>query len=408
MKLFDELVWRGLVKDVSSPEIAEKINNGGVTFYIGTDPTGDSMHIGHFCSFSIAQRLKNGGHNPILLIGGATGLIGDPKPSAERSIITYEEVKKNVDGLTKQVKEIYGFDVVNNYDWSKDINFIDYLRDFGKYFSVNYMLDKDIIKRRLDTGITYTEFSYMLMQALDFLWLYENKNCTMQIAGSDQWGNITSGIELIRKKIGKEAYGFTGPLITDSQGVKFGKTEGNALWLDKNKTSSYELYQFLINAEDEMIIEYLKKLSFLSVEEIMELEIKHKEHPELREAHKALAKDVISFLHSEEDYNIAVKISEILFSGEITKLTKDEINIAFKDMPFLKLNEEKNIIDALVESEACSSKREAREFITNGSITLNGEKITDLEFLINKDNAIDKELVIIRRGKKKYYLLKFS
>ena len=408
MKLFDELVWRGLVKDVSNPEIAEKINNGGVTFYIGTDPTGDSMHIGHFCSFSIAQRLKNGGHNPILLIGGATGLIGDPKPSAERSIITYDEVKKNVDGLTKQVKELYGFDVVNNYDWSKDINFIDYLRDFGKYFGVNYMLDKDIIKRRLDTGITYTEFSYMIMQALDFLWLYENKNCTMQIAGSDQWGNITAGIELIRKKLGKEAYGFTGPLITDSQGVKFGKTEGNALWLDKNKTSSYELYQFLINSEDEMIIEYLKKLSFLSIEEIMDLEIKHKEHPELREAHKALAKNVISFLHSEEDYNIAVKISEILFSGEINKLTKEELTIAFKDMPFLKLNEEKNIIDVLVESEACSSKREAREFITNGSITLNGEKITDLEFLINKDIAIDEELVIIRRGKKKYYLLKFS
>ena len=407
MKLFDELKWRGLIKDVSSPEIEEKINSGGITFYIGTDPTGDSMHIGHFCSFSIAKRLKDGGHNPILLIGGATGLIGDPKPSAERAIISYEQVKHNVEGLTNQVKKIYGFDVVNNYEWSKDINFINYLRDYGKYFSINYMLDKDIIQRRLESGITYTEFSYMIMQALDFLWLYENRNCTMQVAGSDQWGNITAGIELIRKKLGIEVYGFTGPLITDSQGIKFGKTEGNAIWLDKTQTSSYELYQFLINSEDEMIIEYLKKLSFLSVEEIIELEKKHKENPEERSAHKALAKNVITFLHSEEDYNKAVKISESLFSGDIKDLSLEDIKAGFKDVPTIELKEEKTLIDVMVENNIAVSRREVREFLSSGTITINGDKIVDENMILNKEIAIEKEVIILRRGKKKYYIIKF-
>ena len=222
MKAYEDLKWRGLIQDISSPDLEEKLNNEKLTFYIGTDPTADSMHIGHFSSFLIASRLKKYGHNPVLLIGGATGLIGDPKPTAERKMITKEEVAKNVKGLTKQAKEIFGCEVVNNYDWCKDINFIDFLRDYGKFFNINYMLNKDIIKRRLDTGITYTEFSYMIMQSLDFLHLYENKNVTLQVAGSDQWGNITAGIELIRKKTGKEVYGMTMPLVTDSQGKKFG------------------------------------------------------------------------------------------------------------------------------------------------------------------------------------------
>ena len=242
MKLFDELKWRGLIKDAAGEDLEEKLNAGDMTFYIGTDPTADSMHIGHYSSFLISKRLARAGHHPILLVGGATGRIGDPRPTAEREMKSYEEIEHNIKGLRKQAEEIFGFEVVNNYDWSKDVNFIDFLRDYGKYFNVNYMLDKDTIKRRLETGITYTEFSYMIMQAMDFLHLFETKNCVMQVAGSDQWGNITAGIDLIRKKTGKEAYAFTMPLILDANGEKFGKSAGNALWLDKNKTSSYELY----------------------------------------------------------------------------------------------------------------------------------------------------------------------
>ena len=238
MGIYEELEWRGLIKDISDPALKEKLNAGGLTFYIGTDPTGDSLHIGHFSSFLISKRLKDAGHNPILLIGGATGLIGDPKPDSERPMITHETVNHNIECLKDQANKIFGFEVVNNYDWSKDINFIDFLRDFGKFFNINYMLGKDIVRRRLDLGITYTEFSYMIMQALDFWWLYENKNCTLQVAGQDQWGNITAGIELIRKKSQGEAYAFTMPLLTKSDGSKFGKTNGQAVWLDINKTSS--------------------------------------------------------------------------------------------------------------------------------------------------------------------------
>ena len=237
MKLYDDLKWRGLINDISSPDLEEKLNQGGMTFYIGTDPTGDSMHIGHFSSFLICKRLADAGHHPILLVGGGTGLIGDPKPTAERPMITKEMVEHNFKKLKEQAQRIFGFEVVNNYDWCKDINFIDFLRDYGKYFNINYMLNKDIVRRRLDSGITYTEFSYMIIQALDFLYLYEHRNCTMQVAGQDQWGNITAGIELIRKKLGKEAYAFTMPLITKSDGTKFGKSEGGAIWLDKEKTN---------------------------------------------------------------------------------------------------------------------------------------------------------------------------
>ena len=321
MKIYDELVWRGLIKDVSSPDLEEKLNNGGMTFYIGTDPTGDSLHIGHFSSFLISKRLKEAGHNPILLVGGATGLIGDPKPDTERPMITKETVEHNFACLKKQAKDLFGFEVVNNYDWSKDLNFIDFLRDYGKYFNINYMLNKDIVKRRLDAGITYTEFSYMIMQAMDFEWLYNNKNCVMQVAGQDQWGNITAGIELIRKKDGKEAYGFTMPLLTKSDGTKFGKTNGKAIWLDREKTSPYEMYQFFINSEDDKVIDYLKFLTFLTPEEIMELEEKNKTQPHLREAHQALAREVITFLHGAEAYEEAVNISKMLFSGEIQSLT---------------------------------------------------------------------------------------
>ena len=404
MNCFEDLKWRGLIKDISSEEIKNKLNNESVTFYIGTDPTADSMHIGHFSSFLIATRLAKYGHKPILLVGGATGLIGDPKPSAERQMITREQVEANVEGLTKQASEIFGFEVVNNYDWIKDINTIDFLRDYGKFINVNYMLDKDIISRRLESGITFCEFAYTILQGLDFVTLYENKGVTLEVAGSDQWGNITTGIELARKKLGVELYGMTMPLVLDNRGVKFGKTEGNALWLDKNKTSSYELYQYLINSDDTVVIDYLKKLTFLTKEDIENIEKEHNECPEKRIAQKKLAEEVITFLHGKDEYLKAVNISECLFSGNISKLSASDIKTGLKEVPTFKIESSVTLLDLLVDNKICSSKREARELISGNSISINGNKITDLDYVINKDIAIDNEIVVIRRGKKKYYI----
>ena len=406
MTFFEELQWRGLIKDVAGADIADKLNNEKITFYWGTDPTADSLHLGHYSSLVTAKRLAKYGHHPILLCGGATGLIGDPRPTAEREIITKEQLNKNLLGIKKQVTEIFDgkAEVVNNYDWFKGYEYTDVLRDVGKYITVNYMLDKDIIKRRLETGITFAEFAYMIIQGYDFLWLYQNKNCIMQVEGSDQWGNITTGIDLIKKKLGKDAYAFTMPLVVDKYGNKFGKSEGNALWLDEEKTSSYELYQYLINVDDEMVIDYLKIFTFLSVDEIKELEKKHKEHPELREAHKALAREVIVDLHGEESYNEAIKISEALFSGDIKSFTSKDIEVAFKGLKPFTISEDLNIIDLLVNSSVCSSKREAREFVSNGSITLNGEKVTSLDYVLTKDKCIDSKYIVIRRGKKKYFI----
>ena len=404
MNCFEDLKWRGLIKDISSEEIANKLNNESVTFYIGTDPTADSMHIGHFSSFLIATRLAKYGHKPILLVGGATGLIGDPKPSAERQMITREQVEANVEGLTKQASDIFGFEVVNNYDWIKDINTIDFLRDYGKYINVNYMLDKDIINRRLESGITFCEFAYTILQGLDFVTLYEKKGVTLEVAGSDQWGNITTGIELARKKLGVELYGMTMPLVLDNRGVKFGKTEGNALWLDKNKTSSYELYQYLINSDDTVVIDYLKKLTFLTKEEIENIEKEHNECPEKRIAQKKLAEEVITFLHGKDEYNKAVNISECLFSGDISNLSATDIKTGLKEVPTFKIEGSVSLLELLVDNKICSSKREARELISGNSISINGNKITDLDYVINKDIAIDSEIIVIRRGKKKYYI----
>ena len=408
MNCFEDLKYRGLVKDISSPELENKLNNESLTFYIGTDPTADSMHIGHFSSFLIATRLAKYGHKPILLIGGATGLIGDPKPTKERAMITKEEVNKNVEGLTKQAKEIFGFEVVNNYDWTKDISIIDFLRDYGKYINVNYMLDKDIISRRLESGITFAEFAYGLLQGMDFVHLYEDKNVTLQVAGSDQWGNITTGIELGRKMKDVELFGMTMPLVLDANGVKFGKTEGNALWLDKNKTSSYELYQYLINSDDTCVIDYLKKLTFLSKEEIEEIEKIHNQKPEERIAQKKLACEVITFLHGEEEYQKALKISESLFSGDIKKLSYDEIKDGFKDVPNFEIEENITLLDLLVNNNVASSRREAREFISAGSISINGDKVSDENQIITKKDAIEDKIIIIRRGKKKYSMALFK
>lgn len=406
MGIYEELEWRGLIKDVSDPSLKEKLNKGGMTFYIGTDPTGDSLHIGHFSSFLICKRLKDAGHHPILLVGGGTGLIGDPKPDSERPMITYEQVNHNFNCLKAQAEKLFGFEVVNNYDWLKNISFIDFLRDYGKFFNVNYMLQKDIIARRLDEGITYTEFSYMIMQAMDFWYLNKHRNVELQVAGQDQWGNITAGIELIRRKDGKEAYGFTMPLLTKSDGTKFGKTNGKAIWLDINKTSAYEMYQFFINSEDTKVIDYLKFLTFLSKEEIEELDKKNQEAPHLREAHQALAREVITFIHGRDAYDEAVKISHALFSGDIKGLTAKEIEMGFGDLPSINLHDNLTLVDALIEASLAKSKREAREFIQNGAVSLNGDKCQDLEHILSTSDAIEGKFIVIRRGKKLYALIK--
>ncbi len=404
MTLFEELKWRGIIKDISSPELEEKLNNGGMTFYIGTDPTADSMHVGHLSTFLISKRLKDAGHHPILLVGGATGMIGDPRPTTERAMISKEQVEHNFKAMKKQAEEIFGFEVVNNYDWIKDINIIDFLRDYGKFFNINYMLDKDIIRRRLDSGITYTEFSYMILQALDFKHLHDTKGVTLQCAGSDQWGNITAGIDLIRKSTGDEVYAFTMPLVTDSQGKKFGKSEGNALWLDKNKTSSYKLYQFFINVEDSMVIDYLKIYTFLSKEEIEEYERKNNEHPELREAHKALAREIITFLHGKEEYEKAVKLTENLFNNKFNEMSKEDIVDLFGNQDIKNVESNVNIVDFITNMEVVKSKREAREFIGNGAISINGNKVEDIDLIVTDDMFIDDTYIVVKKGKKNYFI----
>ena len=406
MTLYEDLMWRGLIKDVAGEDLQKKLDEEKVTFYWGTDPTADSLHLGHYSSLVTAKRLAKAGHHPILLVGGATGLIGDPRPTAERELISKETVEKNLDGIRNQVQRIFEgkAEVVNNYEWTKDISFLDFLRDVGKYINVNYMLNKDIINRRLDTGITYAEFSYTLIQGNDFLHLFQEKNCIMQVEGSDQWGNITTGIDLIKKKLNKTAYGFTMPLILDKYGNKFGKSEGNALWLDKNKTSSYELYQYLINTDDEMVIHYLKVFTFLSKEEIEAIEKEQLAHPETRIAQKTLAREMITDLHGKEEFEKAEEMSQLLFKGNIKGLAVCDLQIGLKDVPHFSITEKMNLVDFLVTNKIASSKREAREWIQAGSITVNGDKITNLEFIVTKEDALEQTLTIVRRGKKKYYV----
>ena len=409
MTFFEELKWRGLIKDVSSPDIEKKLNEESITFYWGTDPTADSLHLGHYSSLVTAKRLAKAGHHPILLVGGATGLIGDPRPTAEREIIDKEVLNRNLEGIKKQVDKIFDgkAEIVNNYDWFKGYEFLDFLRDVGKYINVNYMLDKDIIRRRLESGITYAEFSYTLIQGYDFLRLFLDHNCVLQAEGSDQWGNITTGIDLIRKITGNEAYGFTMPLVLDKNGKKFGKSEGNALWLDKNKTSSYKLYQYLVNVDDSMVIDYLKIFTFLTKEEIDELEIKNKEHPELREAHKALAREIICDLHGYDEYENALKLSQVLFTEEFSNLSASAIEEVFSNNPIISVTSN-NLVDLLIEVGAAKSKRESREFINGNAIKINGNKISDVDYVISDNDFIDNKYIIIKRGKKNYYVGKRS
>ena len=405
MNLYEDLIWRGLIKDVAGENLKEILNGKPITFYWGTDPTADSLHIGHYSSLVTAKRLAKAGHHPILLCGGATGRIGDPRPTAEREILSYEVIEHNIKCIKNQIDRLFDgkAELVDNYDWTKDYKILEFLRDIGKYINVNYMINKDIISRRLETGITFAEFSYTLLQGYDFLHLYETKNCIMQVEGSDQWGNITTGVDLIKKKLGKEAYAFTMPLILDANGNKFGKSEGNALWLDKEKTSAYELYQYLINSDDSKVLEYLKVFTFLSKEEIEKVYEEHQKEPEKRLAQKTLAYEVVKDIHNKEEADIAVKISESLFTGNIKDLTDKEIEIAFKGIPTYEVQED-TILNILVNNNITSSRREAREFLSNNALSVDGEIVNDENYIISNN----KKYHLIRRGKKKYYLIKMN
>lgn len=409
MTLFEELQWRGLIKDISSPELEKKLNEGGLNFYIGADPTAESLHIGQFPTFLMIERLKRAGHHPFILVGGATGRVGDPRGTGEREKAEISVIEHNYEKIKKQMKKLFGDEIqlVNNFDWFQHINYIDFLRDVGKYINVTYMINKDLVKRQLDIGISYAEFSYMLIQGYDFKELHDKYGINLQFGGSDQWGNLTTGIELIRKLNNEEVYAFSMPLTLDSTGKKLGKSYGNALWLDEEKTSSYEMYQYILNFEDSMVEEYLKKFTFLSKEEIESIMAEHNQYPEKRIAQKRLAKEVLDFIHGEDAYENAVKISESLFSGNIKELSAREIEDAFKGIePFVA--KEENLVDFLVEFGICSSKREAREFISNGSISVNGDRVMDLNYQITKNDSVEHKYVVIRRGKKKYFIGKFE
>ena len=419
MDLLKDLEYRGLVNQVTDREGLEKeLNEGQITLYCGFDPTGDSLHIGHLLTVLTLKRFQLAGHKPLALVGGATGLIGDPSgKKAERTLNTADIVKEYSEKIKNQLTTFLSFEgevaakMVNNYDWIGNMDVISFLRDVGKNFGLNYMLAKDSVESRIATGISFTEFSYMILQSYDFLKLYENEGCKLQIGGSDQWGNITAGLELIRKSVeGEEtkAYGFTIPLVTKADGTKFGKTEGGAIWLDKEKTSPYEFYQFLINTDDRDVVKFLKYFTFLSMEEIEELEKSVETEPHKRLAHKRLAEEVVKLVHGEEALAQAVRISEALFSGEISSLSVEEIKQGFKDVPSYECKQEEiALLDLLVEAKISPSKRQGREDIQNGAVYVNGERRTELDYVIKAEDKIDGQFTIIRRGKKKYNVIKF-
>ncbi|WP_181537687.1 tyrosine--tRNA ligase [[Anoxybacillus] calidus] len=419
MDLLQDLQWRGLINQVTDEEGLQKLlSEEKITLYSGFDPTADSLHIGHLLPILTLRRFQLAGHRPIALVGGATGLIGDPSgKKSERSLNEKEVVQQWSQKIKDQLSRFLDFEttenpakIANNYDWIGSLDVISFLRDIGKNFGINYMLAKESVQSRIETGISFTEFSYMILQALDFLKLYQNENCKLQIGGSDQWGNITAGLELIRKTEEEaKAFGLTIPLVTKADGTKFGKTEGGAVWLDKEKTSPYEFYQFWINTDDRDVIKYLKYFTFLSKEEIEQLEKELHEAPEKRAAQKALAEEVTKLVHGEEALRQAIKISEALFSGSISDLTADEIKQGFKDVPSFEYEgEEIALVELLVMSKISPSKRQAREDITNGAIYVNGERIQDVNKVLTKEDRIEEQFTVIRRGKKKYYLIKYK
>lgn len=418
--LIEDLQWRGLLYQQTDAEGMEKLlNEEKVSLYVGVDPTADSMHIGHIVPLLTLRRFQQAGHRPILLVGGATGMIGDPSGrSTERNLLTEEQIAKNVAGLKAQMERIFDFSksengakLVNNYDWIGKLSVIDFLRDYGKLVNVNYLLAKDTIASRLETGISFTEFSYTLIQGIDFNYLYDNYDVRIQVGGSDQWGNITTGLEVIRKTHEEEtkAFGITIPLVTKADGTKFGKTAGGAVWLDPEKTSPYEFYQFWVNAADADVVKYLKIFTFLSREEIEALEVSVQEEPHLRKAQKTLAAEMTKLIHGEEGLDQAERITAALFSGDLKSLSVDEMKVAFAGVPSVELSkEDKNIVDLLVEASISSSKRQAREDVTNGAILVNGEKVTDLHYVVDAKDRLEDAFAIIRRGKKKYHMVKFN
>lgn len=420
-KLIEDLNWRGLLYQQTDAEGMEKLlNEQTVSLYCGVDPTADSMHIGHIVPLLTLRRFQQAGHKPILLVGGATGMVGDPSGrSEERQLQTVEQIDRNVQGIKKQLERIFDFNssaentanLVNNHDWIGKMSTIEFLRDFGKLINVNYMLAKDTIASRLDSGISFTEFTYTIIQGIDFNHLYDNHNVRIQIGGSDQWGNITTGLEVIRKTHddNAKAFGFTIPLVTKADGTKFGKTAGGAVWLDADKTSPYEFYQFWINTGDADVVKYLKIFTFLSREEIEALEVSVQEEPHLRKAQKTLAEEMTRLIHGQEALEAAQRITVALFSGDLKALSAVEMKDAFKDVPSIEMpKEDKNIVELLVEAGVSPSKRQAREDVTNGAISINGEKVTDLEYTVNAKDRLEDAFAIIRRGKKKYHMVKFN
>jgi tyrosyl-tRNA synthetase len=419
MDLLQDLQWRGIVYQQTDEEgIKDVLDKEKISLYCGVDPTADSMHIGHLLPFLTLRRFQQAGHRPIVLVGGATGLIGDPSgKSEERKLQTLEQVQVNVNGIKGQLNRLFNFEgengavMVNNYDWAGSMDIVTFLRDFGKHVGVNYMLAKDTISSRLETGISFTEFTYTILQAMDFYYLHKNHECRMQIGGSDQWGNITTGLELIRKMSpeGSKAFGLTIPLVTKADGTKFGKTEGGAIWLDPEKTSPYEFYQFWINTSDADVIKYLKFFTFLSKEEIEELEKAVQEEPHLRKAQKALGEEMTRLIHGEDALQQAIRISAALFSGDIQSLTGSEIKQGFKDVPSFTYEQDSslNIVELLVNAGIVQSKRQAREDVTNGAISINGIRVNELEYTLDEKDRIDGEFTVIRRGKKKYFLIKY-
>ncbi|QKQ10118.1 tyrosine--tRNA ligase [Staphylococcus saprophyticus] len=416
--LLEDLKWRGLIYQQTDESGIENIlNKEQVTLYCGADPTADSLHIGHLLPFLTLRRFQEHGHRPLVLIGGGTGMIGDPSgKSEERTLQTEAQVETNVQGINKQMHKIFEFDtekgakLVNNKDWLGQISLIDFLRDYGKHVGVNYMLGKDSIQTRLEHGISYTEFTYTILQAIDFGHLNRTYNCKVQVGGSDQWGNITSGIELMRRMYGQtEAYGLTIPLVVKSDGKKFGKTEGGAVWLDVAKTSPYEFYQFWINTTDDDVIKFLKYFTFLEQEEIEALEKSLNEAPHLREAQKALAENVTRFIHGQDALDDAIRISQALFAGDLQSLSASELKEGFKDVPQVESSSEtRNIVEVIVETGISSSKRQAREDVNNGAIYINGIRQQDVNYELTSEDKIENEFTIIRRGKKKYFMVNYK
>ena len=419
MTLLEDLQWRGIVYQQTDEEgIKETLEKEKISLYCGVDPTADSMHIGHLLPYLTLRRFQKHGHRPIVLVGGATGMIGDPSgKSEERKLQTTEIIQHNVECIQKQLSQIFDFEgdhgaiMVNNYDWAGSMDIVTFLRDYGKHVGVNYMLAKDTIANRLETGISFTEFTYTILQAMDFLHLYEKFDCKMQVGGSDQWGNITTGLELIRKMApeGSKAFGLTIPLVTKADGTKFGKTESGAIWLDPEKTTPYEFYQFWINTADADVIKYLKFFTFLSKEEIEGLEESVKNEPHIRKAQKALAEEMTRLIHGQDSLDQAIKITEALFNGEIQNLTATEIKQGFKDVPSYEhtTGEEIGIVDLLIAAGIVSSKRQAREDVTNGAISINGQRVTETDYVVSEKDRIEGQFTVIRRGKKKYFLIKY-